>query len=165
MPLSDESADEGRPRFELQRDAWGRLVLLEPDGRKHVGVEPVRAFPISDPEHAIALCDPDGREILYLESLENLSSQSRQLLKEELAQREFVPAIARIVSVSSDAAPCDWDVETDRGPTRFTLSNEDDVRLLGPHRALIADSQGLRYQIPDIRALDAASRRSLERFL
>lgn len=161
MAFSDEPPHD----FELHRDARGRLVLLEPDGNKHVGVEPVRAFPISDPEHAIALCDPDGREIVYLESLEHLSPQTRQLLKEELAQREFVPAIARIVAVSADAAPCDWEVETDRGPTRFTLSNEDDVRLLGPHRALIADSQGLRYQIPDLRVLDAGSRKILERFL
>ena len=58
----------------------------------------------------------------------------------------------------------DSKVETDRGPVLLTLNSEDDVRRLGPHRALIVDAQGLRYLVPDLRALDAASRRILEHY-
>jgi hypothetical protein len=81
-----------------------------------------------------------------------------------LVQREFIPVLRRIVRASSDSPPSDWEVETDRGPTRLSLHSDDDVRRLGPHRALIVDGQGLRYLVPDIRALDAASRRILEHF-
>ena len=56
-------------------------------------------------------------------------------------------------------------METDRGPTRFTLESEDDVRRLGAHRVLITDAKRLRYHVPDTRALDPASRRVLERYL
>jgi hypothetical protein len=150
---------------ELSLDAQGRLVLATPDGSRHVGVEPVRAFPLSEPRRWVSICDPEGRELLCLESLDALPEASRTLLEEELSLREFVPVIQRIVRVIGDSTPSDWDVETDRGPTQFTLDSEDDFRTLGPHRVLISDSRKLRFHIPDTRALDASSRRILERYL
>lgn len=163
-PPKPSAKSAGRP-FGLNLDAWGRLVLIDADGKRHVGVEPIRAFPLSDPTHWVSLCDPQGREVVCIESLEELAPALRQLLEDELALREFTPIIKRIVRLSGEISPSDWDVETDRGPTRFTLDNEDDVRRLSAHRVLITDSQKLRYQVPDIRQLDVASRRLLERFL
>ncbi|HMB06704.1 MAG TPA: DUF1854 domain-containing protein [Isosphaeraceae bacterium] len=151
--------------FSLSQDNWGRLVLIDVAGRRHVGVEPVRGFPLTDPERWISLCDAEGREVLFIESMDELPAEVRRILVEELALREFVPRIARIVRVSGETFPADWDVETDRGPTRFTLDSEDDVRRLGPHGALISDARKMRYQIPDTRTLDEASRRVLERYL
>ncbi len=43
--------------------------------------------------------------------------------------------------------------------------DSNDVRRLGPQRALVIDARGLRYLIEDIRSLDALSRRVLERYL
>ena len=42
---------------------------------------------------------------------------------------------------------------------------EDEIRRLGAHRVLIADTRKLRYQVPDTRSLDLESRRVLERYL
>lgn len=161
---SNPSKPPIRP-FGLSQDAWGRLVLIDADGKRHVGVEPVRAFPLTDPGLWISLCDPNGREIVSIESLENLSPSTRQIIEDELALREFTPIIKRIVRLSGEISPSDWDVETDRGATRFTLDSEDDVRRISAHRVLITDSRKLRYQVPDIRLLDVSSRRILERFL
>ena len=151
--------------LDLTNDAFGRLVLVTPDGRRHVGVEPVRAFPISDPTRWISFCDAHGREILTLPALDELSPGARRLVEDELALREFVPAILRIDRVTGEGAPSQWEVETDRGPTEFSLDNEDDVRRISAHRVLITDSRKLRYQILDARSLDQHSRRILERFL
>ncbi len=151
--------------FNLSRDAWGRLVLVDEQGERHVGVEPVRAFPLSDPTHWISLCDGHGRELVQVASLDDLEPALRQLIDEELQTREFVPTILKIVKVHGEISPADWDVETDRGKTRFTLDNEDDVRRLDPQRVLITDAQKLRYYIPNIRALDHTSRRILDRYL
>ena len=87
------------------------------------------------------------------------------MIEEELALREFIPIIQRIVNVSDDSFPSDWQVTTDRGPVRFTVENEEDVRRLGPNRVMITDARRLRYQVPEIGSLDAYSRRLLERFL
>jgi hypothetical protein len=151
--------------FALSHDSWGRLVLIDADGRRFVGVDPVRAFPITHPRTWISICDAEGREVLAVESLDGLAPGVRQTLEKELALREFIPLIQRIERLSSDSFPCDWDVMTDRGPTRFTVDNEEDVRPLGPGRVMITDSRRLRYQVPDVRALDPESRRRLERFL
>jgi hypothetical protein len=148
----------------LSIDAFGRLVLELPDGRRFAGVEPVRAFPISEPGRWISFCDADGKELLDLQTAEGLSPEARALLDQELAVREFVPVIQRINQVNGEGSPSDWEVVTDRGPTRFTVDNDEDVRRVGPNRVIITDSQKLRYQIRDSRALDRKSRRILERF-
>jgi hypothetical protein len=61
--------------------------------------------------------------------------------------------------------PTEWDVETDRGLTRFILNSEDDIRRLGEGRALLVDAHGIRYLIPRLDSLDPFSRRVLERYL
>ena len=100
-----------------------------------------------------------------LQTLEGLTPESRRFLEKEIALRDFVPVIARINRVNGESTPCEWEVETDHGPTRFTLDTEDDVRHLGNHRVMIGDTRKLRYQIPDTRALDAHSRHLLDRFI
>jgi Domain of unknown function (DUF1854) len=149
----------------LSLDAWGRLVISDDSGPRHVGVDPVRAFPISDPTGHISFCSEDGREVFFLRTMDGLDPGTRTTLERELALREFVPVIKSITRVSAEGTPCDWDVETDHGPTTFTLDTEDDIRRLGPHRVMIGDSRKLRYQIPDTRALDGHSRRLLDRFV
>lgn len=151
--------------FGLLHDPFGRLVLIDADGHRHVGVEPHRAFPISDPGHGISICDADGHEIEWVDNLAELSPQVREVLQEELGRRDFLPVVHRIVRVSGDIEPAEWVVETDRGHTRFVLDNEDNVRRLDDRRAMIVDAHGIRYLIPDLRVLDTASRHIMERYL
>jgi hypothetical protein len=151
--------------FELLHDAWGHLVLIDDLGRKFTGVEPIRAFPISDPDHFICLCDAEGRELLCIEELTELPDAARELLAKDLARREFVPVVRRILHVSSRSEPSQWEIETDRGRTQLVLKNSEDVRRIGEKRAIIRDDQGIRYLVPDWTRLDTHSRRILERYL
>ena len=75
------------PGFRLNQDEWGRLVLTDPEGRRQVGVEPVRGFPLTDPDRWISLCDADGREVLFIESMADLPEATRRILNGELALR------------------------------------------------------------------------------
>lgn len=151
--------------FGLLHDAWGQLVLIDAEGRQHTSVEVVRAFPLSDPGHGIAICDAQGRELVWLAVLDALPPPLARQIEEELAKREFVPIVRRILKVSAPVEPSEWDVETDRGRVSFVLNSEDDVHELDAHRALITDAHGIRYLILDIQQLDANSRRLLERYL
>jgi hypothetical protein len=153
------------PDFALRTDAWGRLVLTDAAGREHVGVEPVRAFPLSDPRRGVALCDAQGRELVWLDDLDALPPGPRAEVEAHLARREFVPVVRRVLKVSAPPEPTEWEVETDRGRTRFVLNSDEDVRRVGDHKAMITDAHGVRYLIADARALDAASRRFLDRYL
>jgi hypothetical protein len=146
-------------------DLMRGIVLTTPDGRRLAGLEPVRAFPITDPWGLVSFCDAAGTEVFCLRSVAGLDPESRKVLEEELSLREFIPVIKRIVRVTGEATPSDWEVETDRGRVRFTLDNEDDIRHLGTQRLFITDSRKLRYQVAEVRALDGHSRRLLEKFL
>ncbi|MCO5111325.1 MAG: DUF1854 domain-containing protein [Burkholderiaceae bacterium] len=150
----------------MHRDAHGRLALTLPDGTVHSGVLPVRAFPLAAPEEGLSLIGADGHELLWLDRLDDLPEPARTLVRGELAVREFVPTISKIIKVSSFSTPSTWDVETDRGTTTLVLKAEEDIRRLrGRTALLIASASGVQYAIADSTALDRASRRLLERFL
>lgn len=151
--------------MKIERDPHGRLRLTDAAGRCHDGVLPVRAFPLSAPDAGLALLGADGRELAWIERLDALPAAQRALLEDELAQREFVPVIARLRSVSTFSTPSTWEVDTDRGPTRLVLKGEEDIRRLPGGALLIADRGGLLFRVRDRFALDRGSRRLLERFL
>jgi hypothetical protein len=152
--------------FSLTRNPMGHLVYVGADGTAHEGVTPVRAFPLTAADAGISLMSTESKELQWIDSLASLPEQARRLITEELAQREFMPIISRIHSVSSFATPSTWQVDTDRGATALILKSEDDIRRLkSPGGLLIADGNGLHFIIRDRRDLDAHSQRILKRFL
>ena len=154
------------PSFQLDRNAWGEMVLTDSQGRRFVDIEVVRAFPITDPRRSISICDADGAEILCIDDLDEVPTPMRQRLEDELARRHFLPRIQLIGNIVGVADPTTWEVATDRGMTRFTVQSEEDVRRLGaPNRVLIIDSHGIRYLIPDVNELDSRSKRLLSRYI
>jgi hypothetical protein len=135
------------------------------DGTVHDGVLPVRAFPISAPSAGLSLVSGDGRELAWIDALDQLPDDIRALVDAELTRREFMPEIREIRQVSSFATPSTWQVSTDRGEAQFVLKGEEDIRRVHATALLIADSHGVQYLIRDFYSLDAHSRRLLDRFL
>ena len=135
--------------FTLSRNPYGKLLMTAADGQVIEGVAPVRAFPIQSPDEGISLVQGDGKEVAWIEHLNDLPPASRALLVEELEGREFMPEIARVKSVSSFATPCTWQVDTDRGETQFVLKGEEDIRRIGAASLLISDSHGIQFLIRD----------------
>lgn len=151
--------------FQLSVDAWNRLVYTDAAGEEHVGVEAMHAFPFSDPERWIALINEASQELALVEDLAQLPKHERELIRRELDRREFVPQIERITRIDRLANSSEWEVETDRGPTRLTVKSEEDVRRLPGRKALVIDAQGIRHLIADTRKLDGTSRRLLDHYL
>ena len=125
----------------------------------------VRAFPIGAPEEGISLLDADGHERAWIERLAECPAPQRELIMTALQQREFMPVLRRLKSVSSFATPSTWEVETDRGPTSFVLKGEEDIRRLSAELLIVNDAHGVQYLIRDLGAMDRASRKLLDRFL
>lgn len=149
----------------LSLDAFGRLVFTGQDGRTQNGVVPVRAFPVTAPDQGIALIDPQGHELAWIDHLDELPDVLRVLVEAELSSREFMPEIKCILGVSSFATPSTWQVETDRGETTFVLKGEENIRRLTSSALLITESHGIHFLIRDRFALDHHSRKILDRFL
>jgi hypothetical protein len=151
--------------FQLERNSFGRLVLTLADGTVHEGVVPVRAFPLAAPGEGLSLVSGEGHELAWVPRLDALDHATRALIEQELAEREFAPTVLRIEAVSSFSTPSTWSVVTDRGPTRFVLRGEEDIRRLGDGALLIASAEGINFRIADRWRLDRRSRGLLERFL
>jgi hypothetical protein len=151
--------------FTLSRNAFGQLCLKTEDGQFHEQVLPVKAFPISLPGECISIVDRDGHELVWLDHLDQVTADNQIIIKEELANREFMPVLTKISEVSSFATPSTWTVETSRGPTEFVLKGEEDIRRISKDTYLISDNHGVQYLIDNIQLLDKHSRRLLDRFL
>lgn len=151
--------------FQLYRDSHGRLVLTTDNGDRHVGVIPVRAFPIAAPDEGLSLISGEGHEVAWADRIADLPPAIATLIEEELASREFVPEVERIIDVSSFACPSTWQVLTNRGRTELLLKGEEDIRRLAPTRLLIADAHGIQFLVRDTSALDPHSKKLLDRFL
>ena len=151
--------------FQLTRNPFGLLVLTTAAGEVFEGVVPVRAFPIQSPEDGIALVHTDGHEVAWVERLVKLPDPAQSLIREELATREFMPEILHIDSVTSFSTPCTWQVQTDRGDTRFVLRGDEDIRRVGPTILLVTDSHGIQFLIRDRSNLTKDSQKILDRFL
>jgi len=155
-----------RTSFVLERNAFGKLILTTPAGDRHEAVVPVRAFPIQSPDVGISIVSTDGQEVGWVDRLADVPEPTQGLIRDELAAREFMPVIQQIVSVTSFSTPCTWTVETDRGQTEFVLRGDEDIRRIGKDNALlIADTHGIQYLVRDQFALNAESKRILDRFL
>lgn len=150
--------------YSLERDALGSLVFIDAAGTRHIGVYPVRAFPITATGAGISIMDQSGKELCWFDGVDSIPGLELSLIEEVLATREFMPVIERITKVSTFATPSIWDIETDRGPTRIRLKGEDDIRRIAGNTLLIADSNGLQFLIKDSTQLDKLSKKLLDRF-
>lgn len=151
--------------FQLTRNLAGRLVLSLADGTMHEGVIPVRAYPVQSPQEFVALMSTEGKEVLWIERLADVPEDIRTLINEEIASRDVMPVIQQLSKVSTYSTPSTWEVITDRGPTKFILKGEEDIRRLNGGTLIITDSHGLRFYVTDMQQLDKHSRRILDRFL
>ena len=149
----------------LARDPHGRLLYTDAQGHTHTGVQAVRAFPIDAPLEGLSLVGVDGHELAWVDHWSDLPDAAQRLLEEELAQREFMPVIERLVEVSTFSTPSTWTVDTDRGRTQLILKGEEDIRRLHDGGLLVTDNHGLVFRVRELRLLDRGSRRLLDRFL
>ncbi len=153
------------PYQQLSRNAFGRIDLVDAEGRFHGGVTPVRAHPISAPDEGVSLVGQDGHELAWIPRLSALPQADRELLLSEFEAREFMPTVQALLAVSTFSTPSQWTVQTERGQAQFILKTEEDIRRLGEGKLLITSSHGLQFLVPDRFALDRHSRKLLERFL
>ena len=151
--------------FQLSFDAYGKLVLQLPDGTVHAGVVVVRAFPIAAANEGISVLSVDGKELVWIAHLDELTDAQRSTVLRALQEREFMPEIERLDGVNSFSTPSVWHVQTSRGATEFVLKGEEDIRRLSVNTLIVSDAHGVQYLIRHLPSLDRHTRKLLDRFL
>ncbi|MFO0013133.1 MAG: DUF1854 domain-containing protein [Planctomycetota bacterium] len=155
-------SQDGRWVFELSYDAWSHLQMVDADGHIYQDIVVLPLFPVATPKEWISIVSAEGEELVCLRDVSELSPLNRERVEQELAYREFVPQILRVLWVSGTQEPCEWEVETNFGITRFVLNSEEDVRRVSAWTVHFVDASGGRFRVDDLRKLDSRSRAFVE---
>ena len=161
-PTAEPPIPAPAPGWRLVSRPHGHVDFVDGTGKVFTDVDVLRAFPVTVPQGPVAIVSADGDELAWIDSLEEVPEPLRTSIVAELATREFLPFIERIVAISDDDPPA-WSVVTDRGHRRFILASIDDVDRLPDGSAFVVDATGVRYRIANIAALDPTSLRLLEK--
>lgn len=149
----------------LERDGDNRLVArLSGRAEPVVGVKLAKYFPWSRPDSYVSVRSADGKEVALVRLLDELDDESRRIAEAELRDKIFNPRIVRILEFRHEFGIYSVTAETDRGRAIFQFRGRDDIRILSSTRALFRDADGNAYELPDLNALDPASRRHLMPF-
>jgi len=145
------------------RRRGSRLEIARDGSEEWQEVTCARLFPHTLPEQWISVSGGFGREVGILQNLEDLAEADRQLVREELSRYYVVPRIERIVGRRRRFDMVQWTADTTSGRITFiTRHLRDQVQRPFPEHLIIIDVEGNRFDIPDLGALDAASRAMLE---
>lgn len=143
----------------IRRSEDGQLFVHREDEAVPVSTRP--CFPWSAPRRFISLRDRDNREVLLVDRIEDLDTESAGALVQALAEAEFTLEITRIHSVDRRFEMRIWKVDTTHGPRTFEIRIDDWPRVLPNGGLAIADLAGDLYTVSDQKQLDERSRRLL----
>jgi hypothetical protein len=164
MADQDLRQEEGASAsIKILRNATGQLVVHLPSRLEPVtDARVARCFPWSLPDAYISILDKDNKELILLKSLDDLEGQNREIIRRELREKVFNPQIRRFVKYKNEFGVVSITAETDRGEVTFQVRSRDDIRLLSEKRALFRDADGNTYELAELDALDASSRKWVE---
>ena len=147
--------DPAALQFAVQGD---QLRVTVGDEFSVLDVRVVRCFPLSDPERHLSLRDAQGREFGVVADPRQLAPAAQALVAAALARRYLLPAIRQILSARERFGVVEWQVMTDRGRRHFSTRNlREEVVSPAPHRFILKDVDGNRYDVPDFTRLDRSS--------
>jgi hypothetical protein len=154
-------------KIELFHQPPTRLCAQIEGEKCFIGVKPVWASPLSRPRQYLALLDAKGEDIVMLSEPEKeLSSASWQAVQAEIRRRDLTSRVSRIESAREDNGAAYFSVETDRGRRDFVATNlSTNAIWFGENRLLFIDTEGNRFEIEDLAALDGRSRTFIEGIL
>ena len=162
IKVTDELEFLDASHVRIERNAFEELVVQLPDGTIQTKVEPICAFPVSEPNRYISLMDEESNELGVIEDIKHLPHASREVLVEELQKRYFMPKITKILDLDGQYGVTQWVVETTQGDVQFGLRTRYDIVTLENGRVLIKDADGNRYEIENYNKLDPKSIALLE---
>ncbi len=125
-----------------------------------------RMFPFEELWEHISVLTADSEEVGMIASITDFDEEAAALLKEELECKYLMPTITAIHMLKDQFGFSAWKVDSNIGPLEFTLRDTYRSMLkVDEHRVIITDSDGNRYEIPDVKGLDRKSYKKIELYL
>lgn len=114
----------------------------------------------------VSLLNSKKEEVAYIESFEELDSDSSKILQEYLDESYLLINIKSIINAHSEYGRRYFKVDTDRGEIEFLLNYpERHIFRTGEDSLIIRDAVGNRYQIASLSEMDPQSVKFLQHLL
>jgi hypothetical protein len=156
--------DTAKLSFSTSR-CWGLCLTLDNE-RTWLGVRIVRSFPLSSTDHYIVFLNRKNEEIGTIRSLMELAPSQRAPVQEEITRRYLINEVKLVNALRAEGDTLYFDVETSRGRREFVVrANRETVIGLDRWRVLLIDVDGNRFEISDLRQMDAQSQAVLQQVL
>lgn len=148
-------------RLERREDGqlWAELGGEERAVRVH------RCFPWSEPGRFLSLRDAEDEEFALIDTLDDVTGDSRRVLEGAVAEAGFVLQITRITEVAEEVEIRRWNVETRQGPRSFQTKLDDWPTDVPGGGIVIRDVAGDLYHVADPEEMDEGTRRWLWAFV
>lgn len=131
-------------------------------GEKFEDLTPRKMFPHTKKNLYISLVNQQGKEIVVIKDISNISDDNRETLLQALDNYYFVPKIDSIKASQEKNGIVNIKAATDCGDCEFNVFDiMNNVKLLCDYSVLIRDTNDNRYEIPDIRRFDKKTVESL----
>ncbi len=141
-------------------------VYAKVDDKEAKVVRILWARPISGRDEEVSLLSEKNEEVAFLENLDLLEEESRQIAREELDKRYLIPKIEEVLQATSYFGNRIVEVRTNMGKRSFAIKD--------PNRSILRPSAdqiifrcaiGNRYEIPSLSSLDERSRKEIAKVI
>ncbi len=161
-----EYLNSAQARFSKNGDFIGLRIEKDGEISDYPRVFLHRMFPFEELWKEISVLTPDNEEVGMIASIDDFPCEIAAILKEELNRKYLMPVITSIDTLKERFGFSAWKVESTIGTLEFTLRDTYRSMLkIGEGRVIITDSDGNRYEIPDVSKLDRKSYRKIELYL
>ncbi|BBM87066.1 DUF1854 domain-containing protein [Candidatus Uabimicrobium amorphum] len=124
------------------------------------------ARPLTGRWKEISIVDEKKKEIIFLDSLNSIPTESRQIAKDELIRNYFLPKIIKVFETKSHRSCRYWHVETEKGPRKFLMKNPNrDFLCISQDNIILRDHIGNCYEIVSFRKLDRSSKNAINKII
>jgi hypothetical protein len=134
-----------------------QLFLVHIDDGISTSVKVVKCFPLTHKTKYLSLVDKEGKEIAFIDDMNELSTDNYRVLNEYLDKLDFQYEITDITNIQEDFGLRHWEVNTQAGETKFQTSLIAWPKFISKNKVLIQDLNGDKFFIPDVTELDSKS--------
>lgn len=163
--MSDVDKKKTPKRIDIKIERRNDSRLWTVHNGKDVAIRVETCFPWSHPKKYISLRDDERNEIALIEDLDEMDSESADLVREALRETAFVMQIETVLSIQEEFEVRTWDVETKQGRRKFQTKRDAWPQTLPDGGLLIRDIAGDLFFIASPHNMDPASRKFLAPFI
>jgi len=124
---------------------------IEDKGR----VQLMKMRPFSDENSYISVRDMDLKEIGVVYTIADFPEAQQKIMQDELALRYFTPVVKEITDIKEEYGYTFIKAETSAGIREFVMRDlSNNIVFLSQTKALLIDTDGNRYMVPELKELN-----------